>query len=198
VGFFGLFKSNFTRIAENTTKFYLELKNNYSDRFPDETSLLAAAGILDAQTYVFHEKSIQVETVLHIAGLAVSPEQAPSELSPYRSLATEEILGEFHTKRQEGDFGDAFLKYSRRKDDLLKKEPLFDFVFSLEVEILKVDCPRITPSEIALACYQKRNTITKAIQDVKGKYRSQIAQDAACFMELPRYQPIRKQLGVRD
>lgn len=200
MGFFGLFKSNFTRIAENTTKYYLELRNKYHDRFRDEASLLAAAGILDAQIYVFVEHSIELETILHMAKLAVSPEQAPLELSPYRSLAIEEILGKFHTKWQKGDPGDALLEYSKGEDELLKKEPLFDFVFSLEAEIFKVDCPRFTRSEIALACYQKRNTITKAIQDVKRKYTSEarFALQTASLMVSPRHQSIREQLGIKD
>ena len=192
MGLFGLFKTNYARIAENTTKFYLELRNNYGDRFPDEASLLAAAGVLDAQVYVFGEHSIEVETILDIAKSAVSEEQ---KLSPYRELATDETLA----KIDKGNYGQALRELSRRWDKL-EKEPLFDFVFSLEVEIFKVDCPQFTPSEIALACYQKTNTITKAIRDVKRKYGSEtrFAQAAACFMELPRYQPIREQLGIKD
>ena len=34
------FKTNFSVIAENTTKYYMELKNSYKGRFPDDASLL--------------------------------------------------------------------------------------------------------------------------------------------------------------
>lgn len=50
-------ESNFTLIAENTTKYYLELRKNYKDRFNDEVSLLATAGILDAQFYIFGDQT---------------------------------------------------------------------------------------------------------------------------------------------
>ena len=43
------FKSNFSLVAENTTKYYMELKTRFKGRFPDDASLLATAGILDAQ-----------------------------------------------------------------------------------------------------------------------------------------------------
>ena len=46
------FESNFTMIAGFVTKYYLELSRNHRDRFTDEISLLAAAGILDAQIYI--------------------------------------------------------------------------------------------------------------------------------------------------
>jgi len=59
-------ESNFTLIAETTTKFYLELKKNYSEYFNDEVTLLATAGILDAQWYVF-SGNIQPKEILDIA-----------------------------------------------------------------------------------------------------------------------------------
>jgi len=45
-------ESNFTFIAENTTKFYLELERKYKEIFKDTTSLFAVAGILDAAGYI--------------------------------------------------------------------------------------------------------------------------------------------------
>ena len=50
-------KDNFILIAENTTKYYIELNNNYADRFINRSSLLAAAGVLDAQNYLFTDDS---------------------------------------------------------------------------------------------------------------------------------------------
>ena len=64
-------ESNFTLIAENTTKYYLELTKNYKNRFNNETSLLAAAGILDAQSYVI-EKTISPSEIIDIAQETVS------------------------------------------------------------------------------------------------------------------------------
>ena len=75
MGFLGLFKSNFTRIAENTTKYYLELTRNYGNRFDDEVALLTTVGALDAQTYVFVEGSIDLDTISYIAKQAVSKEE---------------------------------------------------------------------------------------------------------------------------
>ena len=45
-------ESNFTFIAENTTKFYLELERKYREVFKNKTSLFAAAGIIDAAGYI--------------------------------------------------------------------------------------------------------------------------------------------------
>jgi len=60
-------ESNYTFIAENTTKYYLELARNYGGRFNDESSLLATAGILDAQYYIFMQRKINPMKILYIA-----------------------------------------------------------------------------------------------------------------------------------
>ncbi|MBA7635325.1 hypothetical protein ES703_42926 [subsurface metagenome] len=65
-------ESNFTLIAENTTKYYLELTKNYKNRFNNEASLLATAGILDAQFYVFVDQTINPSEIIDIAKKAVS------------------------------------------------------------------------------------------------------------------------------
>ena len=59
--------SNFSVIAMNVTKYYMELTRNYSNRFSDEVSLLATAGLLDAQNYVFIEKTINPKDILTMA-----------------------------------------------------------------------------------------------------------------------------------
>ena len=67
------FKSNFVRIAENTAKYYLELNGKYADRFEDESSMLATAGVLDAQNYIFTDKpQIDIETLIGLAKDSVS------------------------------------------------------------------------------------------------------------------------------
>lgn len=60
-------ESNFTLIATMTTKYYAELKNNYSALFPDETSLLAMAGILDANASIFGTQQVTIEQVVDLA-----------------------------------------------------------------------------------------------------------------------------------
>jgi hypothetical protein len=60
-------ESNFTLIASNITKYYLELTRNYSKRFSGEVSLLAAAGLLDAQFYVLIEGVISLSEILDMA-----------------------------------------------------------------------------------------------------------------------------------
>lgn len=74
--FFGAFDKppvtdNFTLIATNTTKYYLELTRDYSDRFSDEASLLATAGVLDAQNYVFVERTISLLNIRNITATSV-------------------------------------------------------------------------------------------------------------------------------
>jgi len=65
-------ESNSTLIAENTTKYYLELTKNYKNRFNNEVFLLATAGILDAQFYIFMDKTINPAEIIDIAKKAVS------------------------------------------------------------------------------------------------------------------------------
>jgi hypothetical protein len=59
--------SNFTLIASMTTKYYIELEKLHGHRFPDEISLLATAGILDANVYVFVTQKIKPEQIIAIA-----------------------------------------------------------------------------------------------------------------------------------
>ncbi|NQT31523.1 MAG: hypothetical protein HQ588_04240 [Deltaproteobacteria bacterium] len=59
--------SNFSLIAINTTKYYLELTSNYGNRFSNEVSLLATAGLLDAQNYVFVERTINPKDIFAMA-----------------------------------------------------------------------------------------------------------------------------------
>lgn len=59
-------ESTFTLIAENITKFYLELKRNYQSSFPDEITLYATAGVIDAQ-WDIQSGEIKVEAILEIA-----------------------------------------------------------------------------------------------------------------------------------
>lgn len=51
-------QSNFTLIATNTTKYYLELKRSFGASFPDETALLAMSGIMDAFVYIARQEIV--------------------------------------------------------------------------------------------------------------------------------------------
>ena len=187
-----LFKSNFTRIAENTTKYYLELTRNYSNRFGDEVTLLATVGILDAQIYVFVEHSISLETIIGIAKQAVLKEEL--EPTSYQKMASQAFLKRFRAK----SLIDKIVSSSEEKDEL-EKDTLFNFIFSLEVEIFTVDSPEFNRSAIELACYDKANTIFKAIQKTKERYNSEaaFALATANLMDSPKFEITRKQLGIR-
>jgi len=60
-------ESNFTLIATMTTKYYMELRARYASSFPDETSLLAMSGILDANVYIFGTGQIQPTQIVDLA-----------------------------------------------------------------------------------------------------------------------------------
>jgi len=65
-------ESNFTLIATNTTKYYLELTRNYSKRFNSEAAILAAAGLLDAGVYVVIERTINPSEILDMVQKSAS------------------------------------------------------------------------------------------------------------------------------
>ena len=187
-----LFKSNFTRIAENTTKYYLELTRNYRSRFDDEVTLLATAGVLDAQTYVFAEGSIDLDTISHIAKQAVSKEEL--EPTSYQRIASQAKLQKFLAKSPI----DKIASSSEEKDEL-EKDTLFNFIFSLEVEIFTIDSPEFSRSAIEIACYGKADTILKAINRMKKGYKGEklFALATANLMDSPKFEAIRKQLGIK-
>ena len=187
MGLRDLFKSNFARIAENTTKYYLELKTNYSNKFSDEIFLLATAGVLDAQNYIFEEHSIEIDTIIDMARKAVSQEQE-NRLSVFRRLMMQERLS---SKRD-------ILKHFG--DFELAHDPLFDFIFSLEVALFTIDKPFFSsPSDVQLSCFKKANTISNVIRRTKEKYGGEalFTLVVAKFMESPQFEPIRKQLGIK-
>jgi hypothetical protein len=190
MGLQDLFKSNFARIAENTTKYYLELKTNYGDKFSGEASLLATAGVLDTQNYVFTEHSIGLDTLIDMAKKAVS--QKGEELTDYRRLKAQEFF------TRPGGFREAFIRLSAEKE--FEQDPLFNFVFSLEVVLFKVDNPKFLISDIEFACFKKASTIANTIWKTKEKYRDGglFVSVTSSFMNSPDFQTYRKQLGIID
>ncbi len=193
MGFLGLFKSNFTRIAENTTKYYLELTRNYSNRFDDEVALLTTVGALDAQTYVFVEGSIDLGTISHIAKQVVLKEEL--EPTSYKKMSSQAELKKFLTKSPI----DKIVSTSGEKDELYE-DNLFNFIFSLEVEIFTVDSPEFSRSAIEVACYEKANTILKAINRMQERYKGEKLFTLATvnLMDSHRFEAIRKQLGIKN
>jgi len=187
MGFFNPFKSNFTRIAENTTKYYLELVNNYKQRFGDEVSTLATAGVLDAQNYVFSEHSLKVDRLLDMARKAVSLEN--EELTEYKKARVQASMA----------LASDFLEYISQEDEL-EKDLLFSFVFSLEIALFSIDNPYFSGSDIALSCFQKTDTIVKAIQKTRDKYKGEplFTSVTMRFMEEPEFEEVRKKLGIAD
>jgi hypothetical protein len=60
-------ESNLTLTATWTMRCYMQLMRAYGERFPDETSLLAMAGIMDANVYVFITGELEPEQVMKLA-----------------------------------------------------------------------------------------------------------------------------------
>lgn len=58
---------NFQVIARMTTFYYKYLNENFKERFKDNASILATAGVLDAQHYVFVDKRIKIEQIVELA-----------------------------------------------------------------------------------------------------------------------------------
>jgi len=187
--FFNPFKSNFARIAENTTKYYLELTEKYQNRFDDEVSLLATAGVLDAQNYIFvRNPQISVLEILDMAKQVVSGSDSigqqvrvTRELEKYKRATSAEIIS--------GLVGSGTLS-----------APLVDFVISLEVKLFKVDSPRLAVADIAEACSDKSETIEKAVRRTREKYAGErmFSSSTAAFMESPQLVAVRKKLGIKE
>ncbi len=60
-------ESNFTLIATNTTKYYMELRRAHAYCFPDETALIGSAGMLDAGTYILVLGTVAAEQITVLA-----------------------------------------------------------------------------------------------------------------------------------
>ena len=183
MAFFNPFKSNFVRIAENTTKYYLTLSNSYYDRFPDEVSLLATAGALDAQSYVFIEKpQISLKQIMDLAQQAASGKQ---------KILIDRLLSKIGLREKQ-----ELLAYMQ---PLWLTKPLIYFIFTLEVEIFKADNQSLGESDITMACLRKLSSIEKAIEKTKEKYQSKdlFAKATANFMEAPDFRDIRGKLRIK-
>ena len=175
-------KDNYAIVAENTTKFYVELQRNYADRFPDETSLLAAAGVCDAAAYVFGERTVSADDIVEIAE-AVIDKRSAVQLQRMEDKLQRIGAG----KMPPGDL-------------LLDKHssPLTDFVAGLEVKLFAVESPRLSESDIVGAVVSKYETIAKVVAKTTDKYtsESQFASNVKALMESPDYAGLRARLGI--
>jgi len=191
---FWIFKSNFTRIAEYTTKYYLELINRYQERFRDDTSVLATAGVMDTQNYIFNSRpKFEIGLIITIARDSITGVESHTPSVKYM----------FHQYKMAGGRNSLIDVISGEDDAQLNNMPestksLFYFVVGLEMLIFQVDS-RISTVSIQEACYYKRKTIEKAIVNTINRYRvgkGLVAKATTRFMESPRFLSVRQELGI--
>jgi hypothetical protein len=199
MGFFNQEGNNYTLIAENTTKYYLELTRNYSDRFTEEVSLLATTAALDAQNYIF-EDSIKLETIIRIARQASGKE----ELGPasYHRMKLKDRISKIERKNISPSeaFTSILSLLEPGERDGLEKDALFNLIFDLEIELFVIDNPEFHRSEIEAACYDMAETIYKAVCKTKRNYKGEqlFARATDVIMNNPTFKPLRKQLSIKD
>ncbi len=149
----GIEDDNYILVTKNISKYYMELINNYKDKFKDEITLLLTTGILDAQQYIFVEKSMDISEIHEIA-----------------------------------------------KNSVNKPLPLVSFILALGIIIFKVDSPEFTVLEIADAWESQRERVEEEVRGILESYDRDliIAETTKTFMELPKFSPLRKQLGLLE
>ncbi len=188
-------KTNFSLIAENTTKYYMELKGLYKERFADDASLLAAAGVLDAQNYIFPSPpKIDITDVMELARKCTAKDE---DYIPMRKL----IQYSDNTRRyrdHKSSIADLLsFEYSEGPPECT--DEVFDFVFGLELLLFEVDNKRFSPQAIEEACRSKYKTIEKAITQTMKKYKvgqGILARATTAFMENSSLEPLRNRLGI--
>ena len=188
-------KTNFSLIAENTTKYYMELKGRYKERFADDASLLAAAGVLDAQNDIFPSPpKIDITDVMELARKCTAKDE---DYIPMRKL----IQYSDNTRRyrdHKSSSGDLLsFEYSEGPPECT--DEVFDFVFGLELLLFEVDNKRFSPQAIEEACRSKYKTIEKAITQTMKKYKvgqGILARATTAFMENSSLEPLRNRLGI--
>ena len=189
------FKTNFSLIAENTTKYYMELKSRYKERFTDDASLLAAAGILDAQNYIFPSPpQIDIIDVIELARKCTAKDE---DYIPMRKLIQYSENTQRYRDRKSSIADLLSFEYSEGPPECT--DEVFDFVFGLELLLFKVDNKKFSPHAIEEACRSKYKTIEKAITQTMKKYkvgRGMLARATTAFMENPSLEPLRNSLGI--
>jgi len=189
------FKTNFSLIAENTTKYYMELKTRYRGRFPDDASLLATAGVLDAQNYIFPSPpQIDITDIIELARKSTTKDE---DYIPMRRFIqySDNIQRYRDHKSSLADF--LSFEYSNKPPECT--DEVFDFVFGLELLVFKADNKMFSPYAIEEACRSKYKTIEKAITKTMKKYgvgKGIFARATTKFMDDVSQEPLRNRLGM--
>jgi hypothetical protein len=189
------FKTNFSFIAENTTKFYMELKTRYKGRFPDNASLLATAGILDAQNYIFPSSpKIDITDVIEVARRCTAKDQ--NHIPIRKDIRYSEMKERYRQRKSSA--ADLLISLVDSTEPPECTDEVFDFVFGLEVLLFKADT-KFSPSDVEEACRSKHETIEKAITGTMKKYnvgKGVFAQATTTFMEDVSQESLRTSLGI--
>jgi len=189
------FKTNYSLIAENTTKFYMELITRYKDRFPDDVSLLATAGVLDARHYVFPSPpQIDITDIIELAQKSTAKDEG--HISMRRLIQYSAPLQRY--REHKSSVADLLsFEYSEGSPECT--DEVFDFVFGLELLIFKADTTKLSPFAIEEACQRKYRTIEKAIAETMKKYsvgKGRFARATTAFMEDVSLEAVRNSLGI--
>lgn len=189
------FKTNFSLIAENTTRFYMELKGRYKEKFPDHASLLATAGVLDARNYVFASPpQIDITDVIELAQKCTAKDEGYVPMRKFIQYSTH-----FQGYREHKSSYVERLSFEYSEGPPECTDEVFDFVFGLELLIFNADCNEFSPSRIEEACRRKYKTIEKAITQTMKKYKvgqGILARATTAFMENSSLEPLRNSLGI--
>lgn len=190
------FQNNYSFVAENATKYYVELNSRYKNRFKDEICLLATSGVLDAQNYVFASPPrINIEDIVHLAKESTNLDK--SHVPIRRLISSEKATQGFFQGKKSGT--DVFLDYIVHSENEFDcPDELFDFVFGIELLIFGVDTG-YSSTTIREACSKEINTIEKAIvKTIKGYKvgKGIFAQSTTAFMDSKIYQSKRLNLGI--
>jgi len=190
------FKTNFSLIAENTTKFYMELTTRYKERFPDDASLLATTGILDARNYIFSSSpQIDITDIIELARRCTAKGE---DYMPIRKLIRSSEMIQKYRRRKLSAY-DVLASCDDSEEPPKCTDEVFDFVFGLELLLFKADNTNFSPTDIEEACRSKQKAIEKAITGTMKKYnvgKGIFAQATTTFMEDVSLESVRNSLGI--
>jgi len=173
----------------------MELKSRYKERFIDDASLLAAAGILDAQNYIFPSPpQIDIIDVIELARKCTAKDE---DYIPMRKLIQYSENTQRYRDRKSSIADLLSFEYPNGPPECT--DEVFDFVFGLEVLLFKVDNKKFSPHAIEEACRSKYKTIEKAITATMKKYnvgKGISARATTTFMEDVSLEAVRNRLGI--
>jgi hypothetical protein len=189
------FRTNFSLIAENTTKYYMELKTRYGGRFPDDAALLATAGVLDAQNYILPSPpQIDITDIIELARKSTTKGE---DYVPMRRFIQYSAHLQRYREHKSSVADLLSFEYSQGLPECT--DEVFDFVFGLELLLFRVDNQRFSPHAIEEACRSKYKTIEKGITGTMKKYnvgKGIFARATTTFMEDASVEAVRNRLGI--